>query len=148
MLFLRFVTDEQEYNILGVYPMQSAKDLIDSIDEHVSIPLNNVHFTIIEWGGIVLNIGKKDYSLNDREKVLNSEAFTDAEPLPDKLKTADITEIIYSMSEEIYSAMSIKNCTHKYYCLKHAVDLDMDRFDMEDPQAFLNPVNDTQKVLL
>lgn len=144
MLLTRFVY-AKSYYLLGCYPIQSARSLVESIDEHVSL-FREVQFTVIRSGGIVLEIGKKDYSLNERERIIESETFIDAQPLPDSLKETDIKERIYGVSDEILEAMWVKNSHCQYYWLKDAVDFDLSRDLMEWPEDILTPVS--QKVLL
>ena len=117
---------QDEFQLIGVWPIQSAIDLAISIDE-LCEPVYLNQFTIITGGGICLNNGQKDAPIKLYD-------FNDPDFEPDELKL-----ISYAISCEFYEKLTWPE--QSYFWVKHAIENRLDVLQMMHPEFYLEPAD-------
>ena len=127
ILVRRKIVDCVGYRIMGVWPIQSAKGLIEEIDDITCDPTHGVQFTIISSGGLWLDNDKDD------KLIIPVDSSVEADPL---------NLVVHSISDEIGEKLYFNSHEHAdYFWLIHAADKELNAFDMSMPGAFLEPVS-------
>lgn len=109
------------YRLIGVWPIQSARSLENSIDEHCE-PIYGNQFTIIRLGGISFDNGVNDNLIELRES---------------KDYSGDLKFISYGISDEIEEKLYRDD--HDFYWVKHAISKRLDALQMSMPECYLEP---------